>query len=134
GISFCFGFAMFLLTFLGGDILAGIFESNQEVILATESYLKSCSFEHLLIPFTFCFLGYFNGLGRTTFVMAQGFIAAFLVRIPLSYFLSLLPNTNMLYIGIAIPVSASAGLLMCIIYYALGQRNPAAVSQQNMKL
>lgn len=127
GISFCFGFAMFLLTFLGGDILAGIFESNQLVIASTRDYLRSCSFEHLLIPFTFCFLGYFNGMGKTNFVMFQGFIAAFLVRIPVSYFLSRIPNTNMFYIGLAVPVSAGAALLMCLIYYALRQRNLAAV-------
>lgn len=119
GVSLLFGLAMFFLTFFGGHLLAGIFAKKEEtdVIATTALYFKSCSFEYIIISVTFCMLGYFNGLKKTRFVMLQGLISAFAVRIPLSYLFSSLPDTNMLLIGIAVPVSAAVSLIMCIVYF-----------------
>lgn len=121
-ISFGFGVLMFLLTFFAGDKLALIFENNPLVIEATANYFKSCSFEQLFVAILFCFSGYFNGCGKTTFVMAQGLATSFLIRIPLSYFLSRLTNTSMLIIGIAVPASAFAGLILSVIYFIYLER------------
>ena len=116
-ISFVFGLAVFFMTFFGGDLLARIFTSDEEVIASTALYFKSCSFEYMIIAVSFCMLGFFNGLGKTAFVMLQGLLSAFAVRIPLSYLFRYLPDTDMLMIGIAVPVSAAASLILCIIYY-----------------
>lgn len=116
-VSLAFGTAMFLLTFFGGHLLAAIFTNDSEVIASTALYFKSCSFEYIVIAVTFCMLGYFNGLEKTRFVMLQGLLTAFGVRIPLSYLFRSLPSTNMLMIGIAVPVSAVVSLLLCIIYF-----------------
>lgn len=116
-VSLAFGTAMFLLTFFGGHLLAAIFANDGEVIASTALYFKSCSFEYIVIAVTFCMLGYFNGLEKTRFVMLQGLLTAFGVRIPLSYLFRSLPSTNMLMIGIAVPVSAVVSLLLCVIYF-----------------
>ena len=117
GISLCFGTAMFLLTFFQGGFLAQAFEKNPEVIAATADYLHGSSFEYLLISISFCMLGYFNGRGKTGFSMMQGLLTAFLVRIPLSYFLSRLPQTGMFQISLAVPASALVSVLMCMVYF-----------------
>lgn len=116
-ISFSCGFLVFLLTFFQGDFLASIFTSDLQVIASTQLYLKSCSFEYLLTAINFCLLGYFNGHGKTKFVLIQGILTVFLVRIPLSYFLRMLPDTNLLIIGIAVPLSALFELLVCAWYF-----------------
>ena len=67
-------------------------------------------------------LGFFNGLGKTAFVMLQGLLSAFAVRIPLSYLFRYLPDTDMLMIGIAVPVSAAVSLILCIVYYFIVNR------------
>ena len=126
-ISFCCGFMVFLLTFLQGDFLASIFTNDPEVIASTQLYLKSCSFEYLLTAINFCMLGYFNGRGRTKFVLLQGVLTVFLVRIPLSYFLSRLPGTNLLIIGIAVPMSALFELLLCIGFFIKLQKEKKVV-------
>lgn len=117
GISAIFGMGMFLLTFFAGGLLASIFDNDAQVITATAQYLKACSVEYLMISVTFCFLGYFNGREHTAFVMAQGLLSAFLVRIPLSYFFSRLPNTGMFQIGLAVPISALVNLTLCVLYF-----------------
>lgn len=125
-ISSCFGTAMFLLTFFAGGMLARIFEKDLSVIAATADYLRGCSFEYLIIAVSFCMLGYFNGLGKTTFVMFQGLITAFLVRVPLSYFLSRIPGASMFTIGLAVPISALVSLMLCIIYFIHTNRTAKA--------
>ena len=106
------------------------FTNDPEVIASTQLYLKSCSFEYLLTAINFCMLGYFNGRGRTKFVLLQGVLTVFLVRIPLSYFLSRLPGTNLLIIGIAVPMSALFELLLCIGFFIKLQKEKKVVMPQ----
>ena len=40
-------------------------------------YLKAYSIDCLLTAVLFCFVGYFNGCGKTIFVIIQGIIGAF---------------------------------------------------------
>ena len=115
-ISTAVGVGIFLLTFFGGSLLASLFEDDAAVVAAAAAYFKGSSFEYLMTPSTFCFLGYFNGSERTRFVMLQGLGAAFLVRVPLSYGLSLLPDTGMFTIALAVPVASVVSLVACILY------------------
>ncbi|SHK18316.1 putative efflux protein, MATE family [Hathewaya proteolytica DSM 3090] len=116
-ISMACGVVMFLLTYFKGAMLASIFEKNTEVIKATAEYLKSCSVEYILVSTYFCCLGYFNGIGKTTFVMLQGLASAFLVRIPLSYYLSRIPNVDFFTLGLSVPISALFSVIACFIYF-----------------
>ena len=122
-VSFACGVAVFFLTFFGGHLLARIFTKDAEVIRKTALYFKSCSFEYLIISISFCMLGFFNGLRKTVFVMVQGLVTAFGVRIPLSYLFSTLENTNMLMIGIAVPISAAVSLLLCICFFFIVKKS-----------
>ena len=59
-------------------------------------------------------------------VMAQGLCTAFLVRIPLSYLLSLLPGAGMLTISLAIPATALVSLALCVGYLTVLHRRDKA--------
>ncbi|MBM6828564.1 MATE family efflux transporter [Anaerotignum lactatifermentans] len=125
-ISFSCGFLVFLLTFLQGDLLASIFTSDPQVIASTQLYLKSCSFEYLFTAVNFCLLGYFNGRGKTRFVLIQGILTVFAVRIPLSYCLRMMPGTSLMLIGVAVPLSALFELLVCAWYFRRLQKNTSS--------
>ncbi len=124
------GVCMTLLTFFAGDVLAGIFEKNPEVIASTAEYLKGISFEYTILPVVFCLIGYFNGTGNTTFSMLEGVLTAFLVRIPLSYYFSRLPGTDLFTIGLAVPISAFASLLVCVVFYFVVKKRRLALPNQ----
>ena len=115
--SFAFGVVMAAISVFAGDVLARIFEDDPIVIASAQSYMRGTAAEYMVVPFVFCFLGYFNGIGKTTFVMLEGIIAAFAVRIPLCYYLSRLPDTDLFTIGLAVPISTIASILMCVSYY-----------------
>lgn len=68
---------MFLITFFKGNVLAGIFSSDTEVVLAAADYLKAYAIDCMLTAIFFCYTGFYNGIGKTKFVMVQGILGAF---------------------------------------------------------
>ena len=69
--------------------------------------------EAVLTSFLFSYMGYFNGKGKTLFVMAQGLAQTFLVRIPMSYFMSIQPDASLTKIGLAAPTATVFGIILC---------------------
>ena len=118
-VSLLFGVFMSVLSFSFGEGLASFFTKDHEVAVGAHSYLKAYAIDCLLTPFLFCFIGFFNGLGVTRFVMAQGIIGAFCVRVPASYLLSKLQPVTLFKIGLATPLSTALQILLCFgcLYY-----------------
>lgn len=116
-VAFAFGVAMFAATVFAGDWLAGLFTEDPVVIASTQNYLRGVGGEYLMLPFVFCFLGYFNGIGHTKFVFIEGLVSSFGARVPLCWSFSHLPNTNLFIIGLSVPASSAVSLLMCVLYY-----------------
>lgn len=120
--SLCFGLIMSYFSFFHGDLLAGIFSEDHQVVLAAWDYMKAYSIDCLLTAFMFCFTGYFNGCGRTSFVMVQGIIGAFLVRIPVSYLMSRVTPVSLFHVGLATPASTLVQIVFCVVYYQVVNR------------
>ena len=123
GSSFAVGAVMSYFSFFHGDIMAAIFSNDPAVIEAGAQYLKAYAIDTLLVSVMFCMSGYFTGCGRTTFVMLQGIIGAFCVRIPFSFFMSQMVPVNVFHIGLATPASSLVQTIMCVIYYYWINRN-----------
>ncbi len=104
------------LSFFHGDLLSSIFANDPAVLAASADYLKAYAIDCLLTSFLFCFIGYFSGMGKTVFVMAQGIIGAFCVRIPVSYFVSRIAGISLFFIGLATPASTLVQILLCAAY------------------
>ncbi len=115
-ISFAFGVMMFYTAFFHGDILAGFFSNDIKVIEAATDYLMAYGIDCLLTCFLFCFVGFYNGMGHTGFVMAQGIIGAFAVRIPVSFMMSRWEPVSLFHIGLATPCSTVLQISLCFIY------------------
>lgn len=116
GTALCVGTVMFLIGCFGGSLLSAIFSTDPQVIAASASYLRSFSLDCIITCVLFCFMGYFNGCGRTKFVMIQGLIGAFGVRIPLSYLICRTVGSLFL-MGFATPAASLVSGIICIFYY-----------------
>ncbi|MBO4457460.1 MAG: MATE family efflux transporter [Butyrivibrio sp.] len=112
-ISFVFGVVMFYIAFFHGNILAGIFSKEDVVIAASADYLKAYAIDCIFTCFLFCFIGFYNGMEYTKFVMVQGIIGAFAIRVPLSFFMSKWEPVSLFHIGLATPCSTVVQILMC---------------------
>ena len=111
------GCLVFTLVLLKGDLLSGIFTTEPAVIEKGFEYLKGFAPETIATGILFSMVGYFNGSDHTVWVMAQGLIQTLLVRLPLAYYMSNLPNTNLTKIGLSAPVSTAVGVILNICFF-----------------
>ncbi len=128
-VSFVFGVMMFLLTFFRGDVLAGIFSNDTQAVMNAWDYLKAYAIDCLLTCFLFCFIGYYNGIQKTTFVMIQGICGAFLVRIPVAFLMQHIGNGSLFLIGLATPCSTVLQIVMCFAVYAYFNRQSTSIAE-----
>ena len=122
--SLVVGLFMAYLSFFHGSALSTLFvkENDTAVIMAASDYLRAYSIDCILTSFLFCFIGYFNGRGKTLFVMIQGIVGAFGVRIPVSYLMTLTDGASLFHIGLATPASSVVQILLCVGYFLLLKR------------
>ena len=81
------------------------------------AYLKGFALETILTAILFSMIGYFNGSGKTVFVMAQGLFQTLLVRLPMAYIMSIQPNASLTMIGLAAPTSTAVGGLLNVCFF-----------------
>lgn len=117
--SLTVGIAVGYFSFFHGDILAGIFAKDAAIIAPAAEYLKAYAIDCMLTAFLFCFMGYFNGCGNTTFVMAQGIIGGICVRLPVSWAMSKVLPVSLFRIGLATPISSGVQILLCVGFFAV---------------
>ena len=115
--SFAAGLLMGWAAFFHGDVLAGLFAEDGAVIAAAWEYLKAYAIDCLLTSFLFCFIGYFNGCGRTVFVMVQGFVGALGVRLPVAFLMSRVSPGSLFHLGLSTPASTVVQILLCGGYF-----------------
>lgn len=114
--SLCVAMVIATFTFIRGDLLAGIFSKDTAVILQAHDYLKAYAIDTFLTSILFCFVGYYNGYGKTLFVMLQGLVGAVLVRIPIVLYMSSIEGASLFQIGLANPASSIIQIILCLWY------------------
>ncbi len=132
-LSLSFSVVMTYLSVFHGEIFTSIFTSDPMITSDALMYLKAYSIDIFLVAFLFSFTGYFNGCGRTGFVMFQAVFGAFLIRIPLAYFFKSLANTSLFLIGLATPASTFVQIIMFITYY-IYTKNKGIVKKEEINL
>lgn len=116
------GVVIFLAGFWGGGFLSSLFTNDAQVIAQSADYLKGFSIDCILTCILFSSIGYFNGCGKSIPVMIQGITSAFCIRIPVSVFMSKLPNTSLLLVGLATPITTVYGIIFFLICFAWMKR------------
>lgn len=117
GIGAGIGLFVMAAAFFKGDLLAAVFTQDPAVIQRAFEYLRGFALEAVVTSFLFSFIGYYNGHGQTVFVMFQGIAQTFLVRLPMSYFMSIQPNASLTHIGIAAPSATIFGIVLNVLYF-----------------
>lgn len=111
----CVGVVIFFIGFLGGGMISSLFTNDAGVIAQSADYLKGFSAECILTCILFSSIGYLNGCGKSIPVMIQGISSAFCIRIPVSVFMSKLPDTSLMLVGFATPITTIYGIIFFVI-------------------
>lgn len=115
--SLLFGILVYILSQMIPETFTAIFSKDRDVISMAGLYLKSFSIDCIMVAFVFCFNGFFSGCGKTIFTMTHSLIATFLVRIPVTYFVSRMADVTMYEMGLAAPLSSLLSIIICMVYY-----------------
>ena len=119
--SFIISGAIFVMSQLFPAQIVSVFGDDPEVIAYGVEYLRSLSYDYLVIPFVFCVNGLLIGGGHTVFTLVNSILSSILFRIPLCWFLGITLDWGLFGIGLGIPL-AGAGVTLMIIGYLLTGR------------
>lgn len=112
------GVIIFLAGFFGGSWMSSLFTGDAEVIAQSADYLRGFVPDCILTCILFSSIGYFNGCGKSIPVMVQGITSAFCIRIPVSIFMSRLPQASLMLVGLATPITTVYGIIFFMICFA----------------
>jgi len=120
-------------SFFHGDILSSLFigdvrsADSVAVINASAEFLKASSIECFVLTLAYCMTGYFNGMGETTFVMAQGLCSIFLVKIPFAWLASHQNPPQLFRIGLSTAYAALFTLTTSLAFYACSAKRKSGL-------
>lgn len=122
--AFVMGILFAWLSFFHGDMLARLFNSEEAVVAAAQDYMRATGICCLFSGMLFCFTGYYNGSGKTVFVMVQGLAGTFLIRLPVTYLMSRMDGATIFRIGMGMPIAVFTQFLICLcMYIYFGKRD-----------
>jgi putative MATE family efflux protein len=101
--------------------ILSLFGRDPEMIQNGVTYLRSFSFDLLVIPFVFCINGLLLGGGHTLFTLINGLLSSVLLRVPVCYIFGILTGWGLFGVGLGAPL-ASTGVLLVIIGFMLSGR------------
>ena len=116
-VGFAVGVVIAYVAFFHGDVLASVFANDERVVAKAFEFLRGFAPEAFLTSILFSYIGYFNGHSRSLFVMLQGLAQSFLIRLPMSYVMSIQPDASLTGIGLAAPTATVFGIVFCTVYY-----------------
>jgi len=117
-----------LLALLFAHPVLRAFTSDPEVIRVGVEYIYIVSPFYLIFSSMFVIMGLFRGAGDTLFAMFVSITSLWIVRIPISYWLSGTIGTKGIWWGI--PIAWVVGLTISVLYYFSGRwKNKAVVKR-----
>lgn len=126
------GILISIFIFFFGEIPASLFTKELEYQREAAAYLRGFAIDTTLTCILFSYIGYFNGCGRTLFVMCQGVGTALLIRMPASIIMKSLTGGNLTFIGMAVPISTIIGITTSTTYFFILKRRAAKTLNGNL--
>jgi Na+-driven multidrug efflux pump len=120
-ISLCISGVVFLYASLFPGSIMRLFADDPDLAEAGRQYLRSFSFDYLMVPLFAAFNGLFIGAGHTNFTFLTGVTSALLVRIPVCYLFSVTLNMGLFGVGLGAPFASGVAAIMCFGYYLSGK-------------
>jgi putative MATE family efflux protein len=111
-------YAFFALVQIFPAQVLRLFGDDPVMINDGVTYLRSFSFDFLVIPFVFCINGFLIGGGHTLFTLINSLFSSVLLRAPVCYFLGVTMGWGLKGVGLGAP-AASSGVLLVIIGYLI---------------
>ena len=133
GVGLVIGCIVFVFIMFKGDLLTGIFTTDEAVVKNGYDYLRGFALETIVTAVLFSMIGYFNGHDKTVWVMIQGLVQTLLIRLPLAYYMSIQPDASLTKIGFAAPAATIFGIVLNVVFYICMNKKAGATNNVRTK-
>lgn len=110
GIAMSISVLVFLLVQLFPAQIIAFFIQHDETIRSGVDYIRTFSFDYLLVPVQFCFNGLIMGAGHTKFTLFTSTLSSLLLRIPVAVILGSVLGWGLMGVGLAGPAATLVGV------------------------
>lgn len=126
-LSFSVSLFVFILTRLFPQQILSLFGDDPAMIAEGIEYLKTFSFDYVLVPLVFCLNGLVTGSGHTIISSICGILSSLGFRIPLAFLFGMVLDRGMMGLGLAAPLATLATGIILVIYYLTGKWKESTV-------
>lgn len=127
GIAFAISACVFLVAQLFPDQILRAFADDPSLMASGREYLRSFSYDYLLVPLFANLTGLFIGAGHTTFSFISGVCSALLVRIPVCYLFGMTLKLGLFGVGLGAPFASGFSFLLGLWFYFSGRWKRAVI-------
>ena len=121
GLAMAVSLAVFAAVQLFPGEIIGVFSPNDDVIKSGVEYMRTFSFDYLLVPIQFCFNGLIMGAGHTRFTLISSALSSLLLRIPVAILFGSALSWGLIGVGLAGPAASLAGVLLSCWFVFTGR-------------
>lgn len=118
----CLGVSVivFVLMHIFPEQIFYLFGVKADVLTYGLPYIYAFSFEYIGLPFIMSFNTVSTATGNGWITLVANLVSAFLVRIPLAYFLAFVCGYGVSGIAVAIPLATIVGAIISFVFYLSG--------------
>jgi Na+-driven multidrug efflux pump len=120
-LSFSVSLVVFIITQLFPEQILSVFGDDPRMISDGVAYIRTFSFDYLIVPAAFCLNGLITGSGHTIISSISGIMSSIGFRIPFAILLGVVLNKGMQGLGLAAPLASIGTTLIVYIYYISGK-------------
>jgi len=132
-LAFSVTFVVFIFTQMFPEKILSIFDDDPEMIAAGVEYIRTFSFDYIIVPATFCLNGLITGAGHTLISSICGILSSIGFRIPIAILFGLTLQKGLWGLGLAAPVASLASGLILFGYYVSGKWKRSRVVKHEEK-
>lgn len=125
--------AVFAAVQLFPEPIIGVFNPDQELIKAGVEYMRTFSFDYLLVPIQFCMNGLIMGAGHTKFTLLSSAMSSLLLRIPVAILFGSALGWGLMGVGLAAPAATLASVILTgwFVFSGRWKRDRTGIRREN---
>ena len=120
-IAFCISGCIFIVAQTSFEHILRLFNDEPEMIKYGVQYIRTFSFDYLLMPFVFCINGLFTGAGHTAFSMVNNMLSAIILRVPVAVSFGLVLHLGLTGVGLGGPIASVGSIILIVVFLISGR-------------
>ena len=133
-LAFSITFVVFIFTQIFPEQILSIFDDDPNTISAGVEYIRTFSYDYLLVPASFCLNGLITGAGHTFISSLCGILSSIGFRVPMAILFGIVMQKGLWGLGLAAPIASIASGLILFIYYVSGKWKKNKVIKTDIQL